>query len=1014
VRYRFGNHELDASTFTLNCSGRLVALQPKVFDVLHYLIAHRERVVSKEELLEAVWRAEYVSEAAVPWSVSHARAALGQRRGSKSPIETAHGRGYRFVAEVEELETAPSPPTPAPAVASAIVAAASIAGPPFVGREDAMRRLIAQLDEARAGSGRFCLLSGEAGIGKTRCSEEFLTYAARTGCRVWAGRSFEDAGEPVFWPFMQIVREAVRALPELREAGEPLLERLAALDGGDPGDEASTERDEIPPRFWPLDEVTRLLLRAAQSVPVVLLLDDLQWADAGTLNLLNFLTMELGSSRMLVIATQREELTAGSSRRLARLGRHAERIDLTRLSQADVAHYIAAMTQAGPAETVARAVHRATAGNPLFVQETVRGLIAEHGTNALQSLSESAIVLPEVARDVLRAPLQALDPDARALLGCASVLGERFELSLLQALTDLSLSRLLALIESAARQRLIVAEAPTRYRFAHALIRTLLYDEMPTAERVALHRKAAEELEAQNSLEPRYHEIAHHFYRSLPAGAYDRVAAAARRAAVAAEAVYGYEDAVRMYGWALEAQALDPGASPRARAELLFACGYAQRKAGSDADARRTLVRLLELARQHDYADLLVVGVRVLRPTFAMSGVPDTRVRDALEAALRIAPAGANPVRISAMSQLACVPPYANDMQRSKQLSAEALGLARECAEAGPLFEALRARLYSLSGPDDIDALLAVVDEMLQRDQARGNAFIVEAYSARLGALAYRGDAEIDHTIELIGRTVRDLRLAEGTWLYERQRAQRMIARGDFAAAHIACDELLARSKRIRLSYGEMFVANMRTLLMIEERGLSAAAKTWAGFNVASDGPNLQPHMRARLVRVGADIGRRASAKAGLDVLAAQGFDTIPKDICYLNTLANIGLAAIALGDRERAGQVYALLAPYARFNTPDQLYNDMGSVSRYLALLADHLGHDAHVEAHFEQAMAMNRRMNRGPQLARTCFEYASWLARKRSNARGRAHELSREARAIAESFGMKWLVETANTLTA
>jgi tetratricopeptide (TPR) repeat protein len=569
---------------------------------------------------------------------------------------------------------------------------------------------------------------------------------------------------------------------------------------------------------------------------------------------------------------------------------------------------------------------------------------------------------------------------------------------------------LLDVIESASRQRLIVSETPARYRFAHALIRTLLYDEMPTAERVVLHRKTAEELEARAALEPRYHEIAHHFYRSLPAGAYDRVAAAARRAAIAAEAVHSYEDAVSLYEWALEAQALDPAAAPRARAELLFSCGYAQRKAGSDADARRTLARMLELARQHGYADLLLGGARVLRPTFAMSGIPDARVRDALEEALRIAAPGASAERISAMSQLSCVPPYADDMQRSKQLSAGALELARECGQPGPLFEALRSRLYSLSGPDDIDALLAVADEMLERDRSRRSVFSIEAYSARLGALSYRGDPDIDHTIELIGGMSRDLRLPESSWFYERQRAQRLIARGDFIAAHAACDDLLARGKRMRLSYSEMFVSGLRTVLAIEERGLSAAAATLIGVNVASDGPNLQPLLRARLVRVGADVGKRESAKAGLDVLAAQGFDTIPKDIGYLNTLANIALAAIALDDRARAEQVYALLAPYPQHNTPDQLYNDMGSVSRYLALLAAHLGDDASVEAHFERAVAMNRRMNRGPQLARTCFEFVDWLARKRPNARGRAQELTREARAIAESFGMHWLLDTAH----
>ena len=306
-----------------------------------------------------------------------------------------------------------------------------------------------------------------------------------------------------------------------------------------------------------------------------------------------------------------------------------------------------------------------------------------------------------------------------------------------------------------------------------------------------------------------------------------------------------------------------------------------------------------------------------------------------------------------------------------------------------------------MSGPDDTEPLLAVCDELLALDQPARARFSIEAYSARLGAQLYRGEiAEIDHTIELIGNISRAMHLPESTWYYDRQRAQRLLARGDFAGAHAACDDLLARSKRMRLSYGEMFVSGMRSLLTIEERGLSAFAATWSSIALTSDGPNLAPHVRARLVRVGADTGRRESAKAGLDVLAAQGFETIPKDICYLNTLSNIALAAIALDDRDRAEQVYALLAPYPEHNTPDQLLNDMGSVSRYLGLLAAYLGRDTRVEAHFEQAVTMNRRMNRGPQLgrahatstpagsrasARTCAAASKSSAAKRDRSRRR-----------------------------
>src|SRR5262249_26438759 len=142
----------------------------------------------------------------------------------------------------------------------------------------------------------------------------------------------------------------------------------------------------------------------------------------------------------------------------------------------------------------------------------------------------------------------------------------------------------------------------------------------------------------------------------------------------------------------------------------------------------------------HGFADLLVRGALSLRPTAAMSSIPDPLVRDALEEVLRLGERVPEALRISALSQLACVPPYADDMRQSKELSGRALELARALGEPKPLRSALRAQLYSLSGPDDIEALLAITNEMLELERDGGIALRTEAFSARLGALAYRGE----------------------------------------------------------------------------------------------------------------------------------------------------------------------------------------------------------------------------------------------------------------------------------
>ena len=229
MRYRFGAVELDVAAYTLRRDGREVAVQPKIFDVLRYLIEHRERVVSRDELLAALWPGEHVGKAVVAWTVSHIRDALGQGRGQKEPIETIPRRGYRFRGTVEVL--APAPPS-RPQVLRVEAPAQLVAAPPparpFVARGEVMDWLEGLLKDALAGHGHLCLLHGEAGIGKTRCMEELTQIALRAGLATCAGRAVEGAGAPVFWPWIQILRAAIQARPELRESGAALLLRMTA------------------------------------------------------------------------------------------------------------------------------------------------------------------------------------------------------------------------------------------------------------------------------------------------------------------------------------------------------------------------------------------------------------------------------------------------------------------------------------------------------------------------------------------------------------------------------------------------------------------------------------------------------------------------------------------------------------------------------------------------------------------------------------------------------------------
>ena len=182
--YRFGAFELDEGLYELRRNGEPVKLEPKVFDVLLTLVRDRHRVVSKQELLDRLWPGEAVSESVLPTNVAAVRRALRADPESRDAVRTVHGRGYRFVAPVEEgpalgsPASAPTADTPQPAEPRR----------PFVGRESEMQALRGALEAALAGRGRLELLMGEPGIGKTRTLEELEGVARERGALVLTGR----------------------------------------------------------------------------------------------------------------------------------------------------------------------------------------------------------------------------------------------------------------------------------------------------------------------------------------------------------------------------------------------------------------------------------------------------------------------------------------------------------------------------------------------------------------------------------------------------------------------------------------------------------------------------------------------------------------------------------------------------------------------------------------------------------------------------------------------------------
>jgi len=370
----------------------------------------------------------------------------------------------------------------------------SLAGGVFVGRQQEMGELKAALEDALSGRGRLVMLVGEPGIGKTRTAQELATYAGMRGAQVLWGRCYEEQGTPPYWPWVQAIRSYVRdsdeerlrsemgaGAPDIAEIVSDVRERLSGL-------QTPPELEPEQARFRLFDSVTTFLKSAGQGQPLVLMLDDLQWADKPSLLLLEFLARELAGARLLVVGTYRDVELSRQHPLVETLGelnreRLFQRILLRGLTKEDVARFIEIAAGTTPPQGLVSVVHTQTEGNPLFVTEVVRLLVqegeltADIGRGGSRTAptgidSESwTIRIPEGVREVIGRRLNRLSQRCNETLTIASIIGREFELRQLAPLVeDMSEDRLLEVLEEALASRVIeeLPQAVGRYQFTHA------------------------------------------------------------------------------------------------------------------------------------------------------------------------------------------------------------------------------------------------------------------------------------------------------------------------------------------------------------------------------------------------------------------------------------------------------------------------------------------------------------------------------------------------------------------
>jgi tetratricopeptide (TPR) repeat protein len=452
---------------------------------------------------------------------------------------------------------------------------------PFVGRHEEMARLEARLERARAGRGALVMVVGEPGIGKTRAIEEFAAHAREQGARVLWGRCYEGEGAPPFVPFAEAVAEYAKALPpeelekDLGPYGPPLSALAPVLRTQLPDLPAPVPLQPDEERWRLLDAVTQFLLTASQRTPIVFVLDDLHWADAGTVAMLRHIARFASRGRLLLVGAYRDvELDRQHplAEALGALHRETEyeRIALHGLAESEVSELLQAIAAHEVPEALVHALYAETDGNPFFLREVLLHLVEDHKLYRAEGrwtsdYSVDELGIPEGVREVIGRRLSRLSEEANRLLSAASGCAGEFHLDVASGAAGLEENAALDALDEALEAQLLRATSdPEIYDFTHALIRHTLYGELSPARQVRLHRRLAEEMERVYS-DPREHagEIARQWHRSAAIAGAERGVPHCVAAAAAAEKAAAHEEAASFLGMALDL--LPEGDARRAR-----------------------------------------------------------------------------------------------------------------------------------------------------------------------------------------------------------------------------------------------------------------------------------------------------------------------------------------------------------------------------------------------------------------------------------------------------------------
>ena len=1045
MKARFAEFVLDDAERQLLRAGTPVALEPKVFDCIALLVRQAGRLTTVERLRAELWPDVHVGPGALRRIINEARKALGDRGDAQALIRTRKGLGYVFTAEVVRDGALGG-------LSSAQREQAAPVTWPFVGRGHELALLRERL--AAVGQGGLCFLAGEAGAGKTTLLAALRKTRTAPGLWLW-GQCAAPEGLPAFWPFRELCEQIARD-PELGAKLLPLhaAERRALTIvpelAGTRAAGTRVEAASAEERFEACTAFARVLARLSQEKPLFIVIEDVHWADDGSVLLLETLGRVAREQRIVVFASYRPEAVVVGKPLSALLARTSGRegvtsVELPPLSLDDLRSLLAAVRAPGSAAGAAdRGAAPALRGGAAVVLQQQTGgnalLVHELVTHALATDSELDAQLPASLPHIVAQRVSALAPETQRLLGLCAVLGHEFSSSLLAGAAGTAVDAALRELEPALRAGLLQRgdDDPEQLRFTHALLGDALHAGLPAQIKQAHHRDALRAWKRMPDGPARSGALAVHAFfagGSVPAAERRELC---RRAGREAFEALAFDRAALHLGRAV--RLLEDGDGSRQAAELTLLWARARWQSDDPmAEVERAFMQAAERARRAGapvlFAEAAIgYAVGAESPLYFRSASrrPDALalVQEAFELLTRAGEPGAARDDDDHDDDERATEAELADLRH--RLAATACWMRGEAGDLADFRAA--ARLALRCTPHDnspfrqlsLLALRGVAEpERLEEHDERLLAAIqqlglslrqrIEAYVLWMAMCLNRGDLaryesaalEVERLAEQIPQPARFGRLGERISAYVAiplcARVTSATVRGEFARAEQALAAVAEQAQRLgfaRTPEGDNNVFYM-LLQLLGYQGRCAALE-----------PALDQHLRASpadawrasvaKAQFALERGELEAARACYRPLRESGFRPVAGGELQLakpETLVRIADLCSEIGDASDAAILYEKLLPRAPFCVHDGPLVCLGSYSRALGELARQLGRPDQAQEHLAAAMIMNQRVQHRPEQLRTRLALARVLLEqgRRTEAQAQLEAARNEARELA-----------------